>query len=101
MTDYAFSPNQFTVPAGAQVTVVAKNSGTVEHEFVIMKKGYAVTTPFGDKDEANIYWELEEIESGQTKSGIFTAPTEPGDYQVVCALPGHIENGMVATLTVK
>jgi uncharacterized cupredoxin-like copper-binding protein len=101
LTDFAYTPNTFTVPAGAQVTLHAKNSGTVEHEFAIMKKGTSVTPPFGDKDEGNIYWELDEIQPGETKSATFTAPTDPGDYEVVCGLAGHIENGMVATLTVK
>ena len=101
LTDFAYTPNTFTVPAGAQVTLHAKNSGTVEHEFAIMKKGTSVTPPFGDKDEGNIFWELDEIQPGEPKSATFTAPTDPGDYEVVCGLAGHIENGMVATLTVK
>jgi uncharacterized cupredoxin-like copper-binding protein len=101
MTDYAYSPSSLSVPAGASVTLNARNNGTVEHEFVIMKKGDTVTAPFGDKDENNIYWELDEIQPGTSKSGTFTAPSEPGDYEIVCGLPGHIEKGMTATLTVK
>ena len=101
LTDFSYSPTSFTVPAGAQVTLHAKNTGSVEHEFAIMKKGSSVTPPFGDKDEPNIYWELDEIAPGTTKSATFTAPSEPGDYEVICGLAGHIEKGMVATLTVK
>ena len=101
LSDFAYAPNTFTIPAGAQVTLHAKNNGTVEHEFAIMNKGTSVTPPFGDKDEGNIFWELDEIQPGETKSATFTAPSEPGDYEVVCGLAGHIENGMVATLTVK
>ena len=101
ITDFAYSPASFTVPAGAQVTVHAKNNGAVEHEFAIMKKGTSVTPPFGDKDEGNIYWELDEIAPGTTKSATFTAPSEPGEYEVICGLPAHIEKGMVASLTVK
>lgn len=101
LTDYAYNPTTFTVPAGATVKLNANNQGSVEHEFAIMKLGTSVTPPFGDKDEGNIYWELDEIQAGTTKSDTFTAPSEPGDYEVVCGLAGHIENGMVATLTVK
>src|SRR5512143_1655881 len=101
ITDYAYTPNSFTVPAGAQVTLKAHNNGLVEHEFAIMKLGTSVTPPFGDKDEGNIYWELDEIGAGTTKSATFTAPPEPGTYEVVCGLAGHIEKGMVATLIVK
>lgn len=101
LTDFAYTPNTFTVPAGATVQLKAVNNGSVEHEFGIMKKGTSVTPPFGDKDEGNIFWELDEIQPGTTKTATFTAPTEPGDYQVVCGLAGHIESGMVGTLTVK
>lgn len=101
ITDFAYTPDTFTVPAGATVTVKATNKGAVEHEFAIMKAGTSVTPPFGDKDEGNIYWELDEIQAGTTKSATFTAPTEPGTYEVICGLPAHIEKGMVAKLVVK
>jgi plastocyanin len=101
ITDFAYTPNTFTVPAGAKVTLNATNKGAVEHEFAIMKLGTSVTPPFGDKDEANIFWELDEIGAGTTKSATFTAPTEPGEYEIICGLPAHIEKGMVGHLTVK
>jgi len=85
----------------AQVTINVKNTGGVEHEFAIMKLGTSVTAPFGDKDEGNIFWELDEIGAGTTKTGTFTAPTEPGTYEVICGLAGHIENGMISSLIVK
>jgi uncharacterized cupredoxin-like copper-binding protein len=101
VTDSGYVPAQFTVPAGAEVTLVAKNNGLLEHEFAIMEKDYKVELPFGDKDESHIYWELEAVAADTTETATFTAPTEPGDYQVVCGLQGHMEKGMVATLTVK
>jgi len=101
LTDFAYDPANITVPAGAEVKLNATNNGVVEHEFAIMKLGTSVTPPFGDKDEGNVYWELDEIQPGTTKSETFTAPAEPGDYEIVCGLAGHIENGMTGTLTVK
>ena len=101
VTDFAYNPASFTVPAGGKVNLHVTNNGNVEHEFAIMEANYKVEAPFGDKDESHIYWELDEIQPGTTKSDTFTAPTEPGDYEIVCGLAGHIENGMVAKLTVK
>lgn len=101
ITDFAYSPNSFTVKAGEKVTLHATNQGAVEHEFAIMKLGTSVAPPFGDKDEGNIYWELDEIQAGSTKSDTFTAPSQPGQYEIVCGLPGHIEEGMTGTLIVK
>ena len=75
------------------------NTGKVKHEFVIIKAGQQATTPWGDDDEAKVQWETE-VEAGTRITAKFTAPTDPGTYQVVCGQPGHIEAGMVGTLTV-
>ena len=36
-TDFAYSPLSITIPAGQPVTLMLKNSGKVEHDFVIDK----------------------------------------------------------------
>lgn len=100
-TDAGYDSPTYTVSAGAEVTLNMTNTGTVEHEFAILKKGEHVTPPFGDKDEDKIFWELDGVDAGETKSDTFTAPTEPGEYDIICGIPGHIELGMVATLIVK
>jgi len=100
-TDTGYDSKTYTVPAGAEVTLNMTNNGSIEHEFAILKSGEHVTPPFGDKDEDKIYWELDGVDAGETKSDTFTAPTEPGEYDVICGIPGHIELGMVATLIVK
>ena len=100
LKDFGFVPNTFEVPAGATVTLNMKNTGTVTHEYVIMMYGKDATPPFSDDDEPNIFWE-HEVEMGASETSTFTAPTQPGDYHIVCGIPAHIEQGMVATLTVK
>ena len=100
-TDKGYDLPTYTVPAGGEVTVNMTNNGVIEHEFAVLKLGEHVTPPFGDKDEAKIFWELDGVEAGKTKSDTFTAPTEPGEYDIVCGIPGHIELGMTATLIVK
>ncbi len=99
MTEFMFSPNDFTVPADQEITIELSNNGTVEHDFIIMKHGTTVGDDFGDEDEANIYWKAE-VEPGTSGSYTFSAPSEPGEYQVVCGVPGHYLAGMVATLFV-
>jgi len=100
-TDTGYDSSTYTVPAGAQVTVSLTNNGVLQHEFAILKLNQHVTPPFGEKDEDKIFWELDGVDAGTTKSDTFTAPTEPGTYDVICGIPGHIEKGMVATLVVK
>lgn len=100
-TDTGYDSPTYTVPAGGEVTVNLTNNGAIEHEFAVLKLGEHVDPPFGEKDEAKIFWELDGVASGEIKSGTFTAPTEPGEYDVICGIPGHIEMGMTATLIVK
>ncbi len=100
-TDTGYDSKTYTVPAGAKVNLNLTNKGFTEHEFAILKKGEHVTPPFGEKDENKIFWELDGVASGTTKSDTFTAPTEPGEYDIICGIPGHIELGMTATLIVK
>ena len=100
MTDFEFSPNTFTVPAGQQISISAVNNGAVAHSFIIMKSGYHVNTHFTDTDKSNIFWEVAQITPGQSVTESFTAPSDPGEYQVVCGVAGHFEAGMVAKLVV-
>jgi uncharacterized cupredoxin-like copper-binding protein len=100
MTEYKFEPNTFEIPASAEVTLTLINDGTLEHELVIMNFEKYVTTPFDDDDEPNIYWE-HELEAAASDVLVFNAPGQPGEYQIVCGIPEHLEQGMEASLTVK
>ena len=97
--EFTFTPAKFTVPAGQEITVNAINNGAVVHNFVIMKLGQTVGDKFGDEDEVNIYWEVQ-AEPGESITATFTAPTEPGEYQVVCRTEGHYVAGMIGKLIV-
>lgn len=99
LTDFQFSPNQFTVPAGQQIALNLSNNGAVVHNFVIMKKGQSAGSEFTAEDEPNVYWQVELAPGGSTQTS-FTAPSDPGDYEVVCKTPGHVQAGMTAKLTV-
>jgi uncharacterized cupredoxin-like copper-binding protein len=98
-TDFKFEPTSSTVPAGQEITINATNNGAVVHEYVIMNYGTTVGDDFGPEDEENIYWEVE-VEPGQSTTATFTAPSEAGEYQIVCGTEGHFKAGMVGTLTV-
>ena len=99
LTDFMFTPNQFTVPAGKEITLDIANNGAVVHNFIIMKLGQTAGTEFTSEDDANVYWKIE-LQSGGSTSTSFTAPTEPGDYEVTCSTPGHLQAGMVAKMIV-
>ncbi len=88
------TPNQFTVQAGSEVTVNVTNNGTIEHDFNIIKFRTDVGDMFDEEDQKNILWEIN-VQLGETKSVTFTVPDQGIIYQVVCAMPGHLQAGML------
>lgn len=99
MSDFMFSPDHWSVPAGAQVSLTLNNKGALDHTWIIMKKGATAAAPFGADQQDNILWQAK-VEAGQNQIFSFDAPAEPGDYEVICGEPAHLEQGMKGTLTV-
>ena len=100
MTEFKFIPDTINVPAGSEVNLNLSNTGTLEHDMVIMVLGSEATAPFDANDEANIFWQ-QKVEPGDQATFTFTAPSDPGEYQIVCGIPAHLEQGMVAKMIVK
>lgn len=101
MSEFMFEPKALTIPAGQQITLELKNSGAIQHDFTILKKGVVLPGKFDqDKQMADVYFHAT-LDSGKIGTFTFMAPSEPGEYQIICGLPGHYQSGMTATLTVK
>jgi uncharacterized cupredoxin-like copper-binding protein len=98
MTEFTFTPKEMTVFSGRETTLELKNSGSVEHAFTILKKGVAAQTPFDREKQAGDILVEFKVGTGQSETVKFTLP-EPGEYSLVCAIPGHMEAGMVGKLT--
>jgi uncharacterized cupredoxin-like copper-binding protein len=105
-TDFAYNPVSVTVPAGQPVTLTLKNTGAVEHDFVVDKinvtdveasdTGPAAHHQMGDAPEYDLHFFAR---AGDTAVLKFTA-TEPGTYEVFCSIEGHKEAGMIGKLIV-
>ena len=102
MTDFAFTPNTLTVPSGEEITIRTTNNGAVAHDFMIMKLGKEIGSQdhAGAEAHANAFWEQEQLAAGETRESTFMAPMEPGAYQIICGIAGHMEAGMVGRLVV-
>jgi uncharacterized cupredoxin-like copper-binding protein len=100
LSDYRYTPNSLTVPAGKEITLNLTNEGFVSHMFIIFRLGKDAGEKYDPKDVENIYWKVEVL-PGKSATAKFTAPAEPGKYYVTCGLGGHHEVGMVGTLIVE
>jgi plastocyanin len=86
----AYEPAQFTVPAGADVTVNYSNESNLPHD---------VQTFAGQDSSSEVLGATEVITGpGAQSSMTFTAPAEPGDYFFWCSV--H-QSAMTGTYTVQ
>lgn len=83
MNEYSYSPNVINLKAGEKVHFILTNTGKVGHD--INNNQLKL-----DKD----------VDPGKTVTYDWTAPTSPGNYQVICDVPGHKELGMKLTLDI-
>lgn len=100
MSDFKFTPSSWEVPAGTKVTLSLTNSGAVTHSWTLMEGGYIAKAPFS-QDDAKHELQSFTVKPGQSDTFEFTSPSSPGNYQVVCSQPGHLDAGMKGTLIVK
>ena len=105
-TDFTYNPFSIQIPAGQPVTLTLKNSGRVEHDFVIDTINVA-NVEEGDIGHAEHHRTGQEAEydlhffarAGETATLRFTA-LEPGTYEIFCSVEGHKEAGMIGDLIV-
>jgi uncharacterized cupredoxin-like copper-binding protein len=98
MNEFMFSPKEMAVFSGQETTLELTNSGAVEHKFTILKKGVVARTPFDREKQAGDILVEFTLNAGKNDTFKFTLP-EPGEYAIICNIPGHMEAGMVGKIT--
>lgn len=103
-TDFLFSPDTITVPLGKPVTLTITNSGVVEHDFGIQKISVSDVSMGHEEGMSHDMGAMElDLHVATQPNGISTitfTPTEAGEYEFFCSVPGHKEAGMMGKLTV-
>ena len=90
-----------------ETTFNVHNEGASTHEFVVFETDLAEDAlPVGDDgnvdEEGEGVEHIDEIEDiGNGCDASLTVDLDPGNYVVICNIPGHYAAGMHATLTIK
>ena len=106
MTDFAYNPSSITVAAGEPVTLRLKNTGNIEHDFVVDKidaKTEVIQDSGSDAHHAHgeeQNYDLHVSANAGDTSVIQLTVSEPGTYKVFCSVEGHEEAGMIGELVV-
>ena len=82
---FRFEPDRIEVRAGQQVTLRVVNRGPSPHDLTI--------------ESLNV--ETGQFGVGEERTLTFTAPAQPGEYEFICNVPGHVQLGMKGTLVVR
>ena len=109
--DFAFDPAAYTISACEETTVQVVNEAADVHTWVVMKPGASVEdyiesyphpglVPGSDGSSEDVL--VKASASGGTEGTPVTFTIqEAGTYQVICDIPGHLEDGMEGELVVE
>ena len=105
MTEFSFDPDAVTLNGpGEEFTLELTNSGTVIHNWSLVKLGQEITSegdlPENPAERGDLYLVQFEAEPGESVTETFTLPAA-GTYQVICDIQAHFSAGMAGTLTVE
>jgi uncharacterized cupredoxin-like copper-binding protein len=97
LTEMRITVSRTRVPAG-KVTFVVRNTGTVEHELLVIPwpKAGKLSIAHFRADEGASLGEVSELKPGKT--GRVTVELAPGRYLLICNLSGHYQLGMQASI---
>ena len=112
-----FDVTSFEVKPGQKVTVTLTDIGelakeAMAHNWVLLERGTDAAklvaagadhpeTDYIPEDQAtHVLVKTKLLGPGDSDSITFTAPTEPGPYEYICAFPDHYAGGMKGIMTV-
>lgn len=103
LSEFEITTSATSVPAGT-VRFEITNSGTVEHEFLVVRTDVAAADlPVTDSDvpeeDLEVVNEVEHIAPG-TEAAL-ELDLAAGHYVLICNLPGHYDGGMSADFAVE
>jgi uncharacterized cupredoxin-like copper-binding protein len=111
MSDDAFSPPQIVLAAGETITLVFTNVGSLEHEFMagmggMPGQGYMQDWAGMANARGSVSHDLDHAGTGirvaphGTAKLTLTVPSQSGQFEFGCFIPGHYEGGMRGVLVV-
>jgi uncharacterized cupredoxin-like copper-binding protein len=101
-----YAPNRLEAQAGEQVTLTLNNVGTQEHHFAIQEiaivtrgggvggmPGMDMSGMSGDMSEMGPMPQLHLVAAAGTSNTLEFTPSQAGEYEFKCIVPGHRETG--------
>jgi uncharacterized cupredoxin-like copper-binding protein len=98
-----FAPGDIVVPRGATIRFKVSNNGKLMHEMVIgtmkeLREHAELMRKFPGMEHDEPY--MAHVAPGKDETIVWQF-TKAGEYHYACLIPGHMEAGMIARITVK
>lgn len=100
--EFVFDPATLTAKSGDNMRITLDNSNSsLEHSWILVPSGIDVAASPEEIEAQAVSADTNSgiIAVGDSKTINFTAP-DPGAYEFVCTVAGHLAGGMVGKLTV-
>ncbi len=88
-TEFALSPNTFTVQAGQAVQFTVTNNGKIQHNIKVELPSASIEQTLFDTN----------LQPGETRTATYTFP-QAGQWEIYCPVGNHEAAGMKGTVTV-
>ena len=101
LNEFNAVPSVQGAPSGS-VTFTVKNTGKIEHEFVVLRTvrpAGSLASHNGEASEAGNLGEIGSVKPGQQKK--LTLTLKKGHYSLLCNLPGHYKSGQFVDFYVR
>jgi len=103
--DIEFVPKSVEIARGATVRFVIRNTGRLDHEFVLgdehEQKEHAEEMRRMGSSTMHKHANAVTVPAGETREFVWKFPDRPVALQYACHVPGHFEAGMVGSIEVK
>jgi uncharacterized cupredoxin-like copper-binding protein len=95
--EFEYDAPGWTVPVGETITINFTNDGTIPHEWAVLEAGVDIDQQQEFREDM-VLFEVEALTEGTSTSQTFLLD-QAGTYEIICALEGHLDAGMRATIT--
>jgi uncharacterized cupredoxin-like copper-binding protein len=98
-----FAPNRIDITKGEQVKFMLRNSGELDHEFVLATTGENLEHAEGMKKNPDMEHDdpnAKRLAPKETGEMVWKF-SKIGEFEYSCLIPGHREAGMIGTIVVK
>ena len=104
LSEFHFDPETVELPVSELVAITLRNDGSTEHDFTIKRIDGAQAYRLDDEPPSIDRADGEDVHVALlpgTSAELRLRVTEPGEYELYCAVSGHRRAGMRTTLTVR